>query len=80
MVSYTRAKAEALGVDCKIGIMQRAERLILIGLGAFIGLLFHIFDPVMIVVLGLIALISNITALQRTFYVKKAENELRSKE
>ena len=80
MVSYTRAKAEALGVDCRIGIMQRAERMILIALGAFVGLLFNIFDPAMITALCFIALISNITALQRTFYVKKVEKEMNSKE
>jgi len=31
MVSYTRAKAEALGIDCRVGLMQRAERIILLG-------------------------------------------------
>jgi hypothetical protein len=60
--------------------MQRAERMILIALGAFVGLLFSIFVPAMIASLCFIALISNITALQRTFYVKKAEKEMNSKE
>ena len=31
MVSYTRAKAEALGLDCSVGLMQRAERVVLLG-------------------------------------------------
>jgi CDP-diacylglycerol---glycerol-3-phosphate 3-phosphatidyltransferase len=31
MVSYTRARAEGLGIDCKVGLMQRAERIILLG-------------------------------------------------
>ena len=79
MVSYTRARAEGLGIDCKIGIMQRAERLILLCLGSIIGSLAKIFDPVMIAVLGVIALISNFTALQRTFYVKKIENQMNQK-
>lgn len=33
MVSYTRARAEALGVDCKVGFMSRPERLVGLGLG-----------------------------------------------
>jgi CDP-diacylglycerol---glycerol-3-phosphate 3-phosphatidyltransferase len=31
MVSYTRARAEALGLDCNVGMMQRLERVVLIG-------------------------------------------------
>jgi CDP-diacylglycerol--glycerol-3-phosphate 3-phosphatidyltransferase len=75
MVSYTRARAEGLGIECKIGIMQRAERMLLLFLGAMIGSLFYIFDPVMITVLAIIAVFSNITAIQRTFYVKKVEKQ-----
>lgn len=75
MVSYTRARAEGLGIECKIGIMQRAERMLLLFLGAMIGSLFNIFDPAMIIVLAIIAVFSNITAIQRTFYVKKVEKQ-----
>jgi len=75
MVSYTRARAEGLGIECKIGIMQRAERMVLLFLGAMIGSLFNIFDPAMITVLAIIAVFSNITAIQRTFYVKKVEKQ-----
>ncbi len=78
MVSYTRARAEGLGIDCRLGIMQRAERMVFLSLGTIIGSLFKIFDPVMIGVLGLIALFSNITAFQRTFYVKKVEKQKKS--
>lgn len=34
MVSYTRARAEGLGVDCSVGFMQRPERILLVGLSA----------------------------------------------
>lgn len=34
MVSYTRARAEALGIDCSVGLMQRPERVVLIGFSA----------------------------------------------
>lgn len=75
MVSYTRARAEGLGIECKIGIMQRAERMLLLFLGTMIGSLFNIFDPAMITALAIIAVFSNITAIQRTFYVKKVEKQ-----
>jgi CDP-diacylglycerol--glycerol-3-phosphate 3-phosphatidyltransferase len=75
MVSYARARAEGLGIECKIGIMQRAERMLLLFLGAMIGSLFNIFDPAMITALAIIAVFSNITAIQRTFYVKKVEKQ-----
>lgn len=78
MVSYTRARAEGLGIECRVGLMQRAERLILLLLGSLIGPLFEIFDPVMIVILIFIAVVSNITAFQRTFLVKKVEKQLKS--
>src|SRR5690554_4496825 len=36
MVSYTRARAEGLGIECKGGLMQRPERIVIIGLSALI--------------------------------------------
>ncbi len=42
MVSYVRARAEGLGVECKIGIMQRPERVLTIGISAILyGLISH---------------------------------------
>jgi phosphatidylglycerophosphate synthase len=73
MVSYTRARAEGLGFECREGIMQRAERLVLLTLAALLGPPLHIFDPAMMAVLLLIALVSNITAVQRTLLVRKWE-------
>lgn len=77
LVSYTRARAEGLGIDCRVGIMQRAERMVFLALAAILGSLFKVFDPAMIVVLTMIAVISNITTIQRTFYVKKVEKEIK---
>jgi CDP-diacylglycerol--glycerol-3-phosphate 3-phosphatidyltransferase len=76
MVSYTRARAEGLGIECKVGFMQRAERMILLVLGTLIGTIFRVFDPAMIVVLTCIAVISNITALERTLLVRKIERQM----
>jgi CDP-diacylglycerol--glycerol-3-phosphate 3-phosphatidyltransferase len=63
LVSYTRARAEALGFEAKVGILSRVERyLILIP-----GLLFHI--PLISV--SIIAVLGNLTAIQRLFHVRK---------
>jgi CDP-diacylglycerol--glycerol-3-phosphate 3-phosphatidyltransferase len=75
MVSYTRARAEGLGVECRVGFMQRAERLILLVLGTLIGTIFKVFDPAMITVLVAIAVVSNITAIERTLHVRKIERQ-----
>src|SRR5579875_1750637 len=37
IVSYTRARAEGLGMECKVGIMERPERVLLLGIGLLIG-------------------------------------------
>ena len=76
MVSYTRAKAEALGVECKVGTMQRPERVVLLGVG---GLLIPVFDMIapewryapLLLAIGLIAVLANITALERIYSVYK---------
>ncbi len=36
MVSYTRARSEGLGVDCSVGIMQRPERILIVGISAIL--------------------------------------------
>ncbi len=63
MVSYVRARAEALGFQCKVGIMQRPERVVYIGFGA----IFHIYTLVFAILL--IAVFANITAVQRIYHV-----------
>jgi CDP-diacylglycerol--glycerol-3-phosphate 3-phosphatidyltransferase len=75
MVSYTRARAEGLGIECKVGFMQRAERMVLLILGSLIGTVFRVFDPAMITVLLVIAVISNFTAVERTLHVRRIEKQ-----
>ncbi|WP_457641624.1 CDP-alcohol phosphatidyltransferase family protein [Persephonella sp.] len=67
MVSYTRARAEGLGIECKVGIFERAERSILLIVSIFTG---YIEIAVIIIALG-----SAITAFQRIlcFYKKSSE-------
>lgn len=80
MVSYTRARAEGLGIECKVGVMQRAERIVFISLGAIVGALLNIYEPVIIGILIIIALISNVAAFQRTFHVKKVEKQRKNED
>ena len=58
VISYERAKAESLGYDAKGGLMERAERLILLG----IALLIHV---ILVPLLGLLLALSVFTAVQR---------------
>lgn len=71
MVSYTRARAEALGVDCKVGIGSRATRVVILSVGLLfangLGLGdFSLLAPAVI----LLAAIGIVTTLQRIFHVR----------
>lgn len=66
MVSYTRARAEGLGVECRVGWFERPERMVLLILAGFIG---H--GPVMPATLLLLAALSFATAFQRMAHVWK---------
>jgi CDP-diacylglycerol--glycerol-3-phosphate 3-phosphatidyltransferase len=63
LIPYVRAKAEALEVPCTIGLMERAERIILLSIGA----LFQWMEPV----LWILAILTHFTVLQRIYYVWK---------
>jgi CDP-diacylglycerol---glycerol-3-phosphate 3-phosphatidyltransferase len=68
MISYTRARAEALGLDCKVGLMPRAERVVLIGGAAlFFGLAWQ--GLVLKIVIIILAVMTNLTAIQRIVWV-----------
>lgn len=80
MVSYVRARAEGLGIECKVGFMQRPERVVLTSLGAlFCGVFKDItaFEPIliMIVPLAFVAVFANITAFARVRHCYKAMKE-----
>jgi CDP-diacylglycerol--glycerol-3-phosphate 3-phosphatidyltransferase len=71
MVSYIRARAEGLNFECKVGIMQRPERIVLLGLGA-IATLFY--EYALDVAIWVIAIFANFTAIQRLYHVWAVEN------
>ena len=70
LVSYMRARAEGLGLDCKVGLAQRAERILLLGLpAAFIGA-----GPegmVLTAIVAVLTLLSIITVGQRFIHVQR---------
>lgn len=68
MVSYTRARAESLGIDCNVGMMQRLERVVLIGGAALLfGGAFE--GAVLTLVLIVMAVLTNFTVFQRIVWV-----------
>lgn len=66
MVSYTRARAEAVNVECKEGFFQRTERIIVLILGLVTGW--------MLPVLWILAIFTNFTAVQRIYDVYRKTN------
>ena len=64
MVSYVRARAEGLGSRCDSGMLQRPERLIIILLGALLGLRFLEWA------IWIIAVLANVTAIERLIRVR----------
>lgn len=75
MVSYTRARAESLGVNCQLGVMQRAERMVLLIFGTLLSLISGRRETIMIAVIIILAVVSNLTAIQRIIHVYQAERK-----
>ncbi len=70
LVSYTRARAEGLGIDAKVGVMQRPERVVLLSVPqAIFGLALG--GRVLMTVVVLLALTAWITAFQRIAFVRR---------
>ena len=75
LVSYVRARAEGLQVTCKVGLMQRPERIILLGAGTVLqGALSHKYPflqstgMILLCTLGILTLTSHITAIHRLIF------------
>src|SRR3954462_2081324 len=66
MVSYTRARAEALGVECKVGIADRAVRVVILSAGLVFGDLLNLIAPAVYV----LAALAIFTVLQRIWHVR----------
>jgi len=61
MVSYARARAEGLGIECEVGLLTRFERVAILALG--------LLSQRMLIALWALAILTNFTALQRIYHV-----------
>ncbi len=66
LVSYIKARAEALGLECPVGLFTRPERVIVLALGLLLSQIDYVF---LVIALGIVAVFSFITAGQRLLYV-----------
>ena len=71
MVSYTRARAEGLGVECRKGIMQRPERITFLIIGSFLGAIPAIGLVLLKITLDILAVLTNATAVSRIVYTRR---------
>lgn len=63
LTSYTRARAEGLGIDCRVGLLERPERVALLVLGLLLG------KTVLFVVIACLAILTLVTTVQRVVHV-----------
>ena len=80
MVSYVRARAEGLDIECKIGFMQRPERVVVTSVAALAAGITGLslpatstFDPniILVVAMAIIAIFANMTAFARIAHCKR---------
>ncbi len=67
MVSYTKARAQGMGVACETGLMERPERLIVLIVGGLFDL--------MTLALWVLAVLVNVTAIQRILYTRRVARQ-----
>ena len=65
MTSYARARAEGLGFECKVGVMERPERIGLLAVGLIAGYRF------LMAVMLLLAVTTTLTVIQRIWHVRR---------
>jgi len=67
MVSYAKARAEGLGLECKTGLLARPERVVILAIGLLTG--------AVIWALVILAVFSNVTAIERIVHVWRATRQ-----
>ena len=67
MVSYTRARAEGLGIECNVGLMTRPERIVVLSIGLITG---QWWRPAVLVALGLVSALATVTAVHRVLHAR----------
>ena len=79
MVSYVRARAEGVGLECKVGFMQRPERVVVTAVGCLTCGIVGMASPsspdtaltILVVAMAIIAVFANITAFARVDVCRK---------
>lgn len=74
MVSYVRARAEGLGIECKMGFMQRPERVVVTALATLAAGISECM-LVLVIAMAVIALFANLTAFARLRHCYKELNK-----
>lgn len=72
LIPYTRARAEVFIPHCDVGIMERAERIILLALGGLLQNVFHL----MPIVLWILAVFTHLTVFHRVYYTWKESKNM----
>ena len=68
LTSYARARAEGIGVECKVGVMERPERIVLLAIGLLLG--YHVLR----IVMTILAAGSMLTFLHRVVHVYRVSH------
>ncbi|MGB9595405.1 MAG: CDP-alcohol phosphatidyltransferase family protein [Candidatus Poribacteria bacterium] len=71
LVSYVRARAEGLQIDCKVGLMQRPERVLLLAGGVLLRNVPIANISILILALWILVILSHFTILQRVFFAQR---------
>ena len=72
LVSYIRARAEGLGLECQVGLFTRAERIIVLAIGLLVGQV--------LIALSILLVFTYVTVIQRLVYLRKETSESRREE
>ena len=68
IIPYARARAEAVAIQCRSGLLERPERIVLLLIGLFIPALLSF-------VIIILAVLTHITVIQRIIYVRRIANK-----
>ncbi len=72
LVSYIRARAEGLGLECQVGLFTRAERVIVLAIGLLVGQV--------LIALSILLVFTYVTVIQRLVYLRKETSKSRREE
>ncbi len=75
LVSYVRARSEGFGIECKVGMFKREERMTYLSVGAMLGSIPYTAHLFLRLALWIIAIFANITVIQRVLHFRKTMEE-----